>query len=115
MDFEPRGPSKRKGPLARAFPGDPCLAGPSTLLQPFLSGRGRVDVAPQMRIAHVLDQILGILAGRPGEQAHDDDHREAHRHAEHPAEIGWMSHQIDSAIGLVTPNTPRSQGWVWVM
>ena len=32
-----------------------------------------------------------------------------------PAEIGWMSHQVFSAIELVTPNTARSQGWVVAM
>ena len=32
-----------------------------------------------------------------------------------PAEIGWMSHHMLSAIGLVTPNTARSQGCVVTM
>ena len=32
-----------------------------------------------------------------------------------PAEIGWMPHQMLSAIGLVTPKTPRSQGCVVAM
>ena len=32
-----------------------------------------------------------------------------------PAEIGWMPHHVLSAIGPVTPNRPRSQGWVVAM
>ena len=32
-----------------------------------------------------------------------------------PAEIGWMPHQMWSAIGLVTPKTPRSHGCVVTM
>ena len=32
-----------------------------------------------------------------------------------PAEIGWMPHQMLSAIGLVTPKTLRIHGWVVAM
>ena len=69
----------------------------------------------QVRVTHVFDEVLGLLAsaGR-GEQAHEDDHREAHRHAEdRPAEIGWMPNH--RSTGEVTPKMPRSQTWFITM
>ena len=72
--------------------------------------------APQLGVAHVLDQLLGLLVRRRRQQA-DQTMITAKPSGtpNTPAEIGWMPHQMLSAIGEVTPNMPRIQGCVVAM
>src|SRR5712691_12382103 len=61
----------------------PAEAGLVRISGPRLSGFADQGITHQIRVAHVLDQLLHLLRGRGSQPAHDVDGDHRYRQAEH--------------------------------